>query len=46
MVATSRFVRYSDVDDPSADLEPRILRMIQAFAKRLSKLMADWLRVG
>ena len=38
--------RYSDVDDPTVDLEQRILRMIQEFAKRLSKLMADWLRVG
>lgn len=36
---------YSDVD-PTGDLEQRILRMIQEFAKRLSKLMADWLRVG
>ena len=37
---------YSDVDDPTGDLEQRILRMIQEFGKRLSKLMADWLRVG
>lgn len=37
---------YADVDDPSADLQSRILRMIGEFAKRLSKLMADWLRVG
>ena len=38
--------RYSHVDDPTADLEQRLLRMIQEFAKNLSKLMADWLRVG
>jgi len=37
---------YADIDDPNAPLSSRILRMIREFSKRISKLMADWLRVG
>lgn len=37
---------YADVDDPTAPLEKRVLRMIHEFSQRLSKLMSDWLRVG
>lgn len=37
---------YSDVDDPAAPLQSRVLVLAEAVAQRLSKLMADWLRVG
>eukprot|EP00929_Paragymnodinium_shiwhaense_P061704 TRINITY_DN30843_c0_g1_i1.p1 TRINITY_DN30843_c0_g1~~TRINITY_DN30843_c0_g1_i1.p1 ORF type:complete len:694 (-),score=107.48 TRINITY_DN30843_c0_g1_i1:163-2244(-) len=37
---------YSDVDDPSLPLQERTLRMASEFARRLSRLVADWLRVG
>lgn len=37
---------YADTDDPSAPLQSRVLRMVHEFAKRLSMLMANWLRVG
>jgi len=40
------FREYADVDDPSAGLQARLLVMIRECAKRLSKLVADWLRVG
>mmetsp|Transcript_56119 Transcript_56119/g.121417 ORF Transcript_56119/g.121417 Transcript_56119/m.121417 type:complete len:659 (-) Transcript_56119:240-2216(-) len=37
---------YADIDDPSAPLQSRILLMAREFARRLSRLVADWLRVG
>jgi len=37
---------YADVDDPTAPIQARTLIMVHEFAKRLSKLVADWLRVG
>jgi len=37
---------YADCDDSSAPLQQRIIRMVGEYANRLSKLMADWLRVG
>jgi len=37
---------FAAVDDPSAELEVRILRMVHEVAKRLSKLVSDWIRVG
>lgn len=46
MVKHLLFREYADIDDPSAELQPRILRMMSEVAKRFSKLMADWLRVG
>lgn len=46
MARHALFREYSDVDDPSAPLQARILTMVREFGKRLSRLMADWLRVG
>eukprot|EP00933_Yihiella_yeosuensis_P063264 TRINITY_DN66383_c0_g1_i1.p1 TRINITY_DN66383_c0_g1~~TRINITY_DN66383_c0_g1_i1.p1 ORF type:complete len:620 (+),score=128.04 TRINITY_DN66383_c0_g1_i1:73-1860(+) len=37
---------YADVDDPTASLESRVLRMVKEFANRLQKMVSDWLRVG
>ena len=37
---------YADVDDAAKPFEDRVVVMINEFAKRLSVLISDWLRVG
>lgn len=37
---------YASIDDPSQTLQSRTLVMSREFARRLSKLVADWVRVG
>lgn len=37
---------FADVDDPSANMQIRTLGLLRGSSARLSKLMADWLRVG
>lgn len=32
--------------DPSQDLEPRVLCLLEGFSRRLAALTADWVRVG